>query len=153
MSGVRAHIIVAASFLGLEVFLGTGFGCVGVLAGCAFLISFLFNRKTDSLRIATTYILLGIASFAVIKINWHIAKRRAEPVIGACKEFHAKYNQYPGDLRELVPGIISSVPHAGFTLYSRRYLYERSRPWLGFAVMFHGIESYDFQTDRWGENE
>jgi hypothetical protein len=152
---MRNHLVFAALLVVEEAVVGTGLGAVALLAGATLLTIYFANRKKDreTLILAAIYALVGIASFAVIQINWRIAEARSKPVIAACKQFHAKYQRYPENLSELVPGFIPAVPHAGFTLVSRRLYYFPSRPDIEFAVMFHGVASYDFQTDRWRTNE
>jgi len=154
---VRNHLIVASLLVIEELVVGTGIGCVAILVGTALLIVYFAGwcrRKSRSqLVLAAVYALAGIASFVVIQTNWRIAEARSQPVITACKQFHAKYQRYPEELRELVPEFIPAVPHAGYTLISRRFNYFPSRPAIGFAVMFHGIASYDFQENKWRTNE
>jgi hypothetical protein len=152
---MRNHLIVVSLLVIAEMVVGTGIGCVAILVGAALLIVYFAGRRKDrsQLVLATVYALAGTASFAVILLNWRIAEARSQPVITACKQFHTKYQRYPEELRELVPQFLPAVPHAGYTLISRRFNYFPSRPAIGFAVMFHGIASYDFQENKWRANE
>jgi hypothetical protein len=152
---MRNHLVFAALLISEEVLIGSGFGQASVLVGIAMLVIYFANRQKSKKQIilAAIYALAGIASFAVIQINWRIAEARSKPVIAACKQFHSKYRHYPDALSELVPEFISAVPHAGYTLISRRFYYFPSRPAIEFAVMFHGVASYDFQTNKWLTNE
>jgi len=152
---VRIHLIVASLLVIEELVVGTGIGCVAILVGAALLIVYFAGRRKSrgQFVLAAVYALTGISSFVVIQTNWRIAEARSQPIITACKQFHAKYQRYPEELRELVPEFIPAVPHAGYTLISRRFYYFPSRPAIGFAVMFHGIASYDFQENKWRTNE
>lgn len=152
---MRDHIIVAALLIIEEMVIGSGFGQASFLIGAGLLIIYLAGRQRNGsqLILAGIYMLAGVASFAAILLNWRVAESRSKPVIAACKEFHAKYERYPAHLNELVPEFIPAVPHAGYTLISRRFNYFPNRPAIGFAVMFHGIASYDFQKNKWQTNE
>ena len=152
---MRIHLIVASLLVIEELVVGTGIGCVAILVGAALLIVYFAGRRKSrgQFVLAAVYALTGISSFVVIQTNWRIAETRSQPVITACKQFHAKYQRYPEELRELVPEFIPAVPHAGYTLISRRFNYFPSRPAIGFAVMFHGVASYDFQENTWRTNE
>jgi hypothetical protein len=152
---MRIHLIVASLLVIEELVVGTGIGCVAILVGAALLIVYFLGRRKSrgQLVLAAVYALTGIVSFVVIQTNWRTAEARSQPIITACKQFHAKYQRYPEELRELVPEFIPAVPHAGYTLISRRFNYFPSRPAIGFAVMFHGIASYDFQENKWRTNE
>jgi hypothetical protein len=138
-----------------ELLIGSGLGVATILVAAAFLIAYFANRLKNrhELILAGVYAFAAISSVAIIRINWRIAEARSKPVIAACKDFHAKYERYPTQLGELVPEFIPAVPHAGYTLISRRFFYSSSRPVVGFAVMFHGVSSYDFQTNRWLTND
>ena len=152
---MRIHLIVASLLVIEELVVGTGIGCVAILVGAALLIVYFAGRRKSrgQFVLAAVYALTGISSFVVIQTNWRIAEARSQPVITACMQFYAKYQRYPEELRELVPEFIPAVPHAGYTLISRRFNYFPSRPAIGFAVMFHGIASYDFQQNKWRTNE
>jgi hypothetical protein len=152
---MRNHLIVAALLIIEEMVIGSGFGQTSFLVGAPLLIIYLADRPRNGRRLvlAGIYTLAGVASFAVILLNWRVAEARSKPVIAACKEFHTKYQSYPAELGDLVPEFLPAVPHAGYTLISRRFNYFPSRPAIGFAVMFHGIASYDLQKNKWQTNE
>jgi len=105
------------------------------------------------LTVVLVYRAVFVSSVGWIELNWHLAERRTEPVIAACKRFHSHYGHYPSELQQLVPEYLPQIPHAGYTVMSWGLKYDPERPWLGFNVMFHGIASYDFQTDQWRTNE
>ena len=152
---MRNHLIVVALLLVEEMVIGSGFGQASFLVGAALIVIYLADRHRSGrqLILAGIYMLAGVAFFAVILFNWRVAESRSKPVIAACKEFHAKYERYPAQLSELIPEFIPAVPHAGYTLISRRFSYFPNRPAIGFAVVFHGIASYDFQKNQWQTNE
>jgi hypothetical protein len=152
---MRNHLIVAALLVIEELVVGTGIGCMAILISAVLLVVGVANwhKNRNQLVLAAVYALSGIASFLVIQINWLIAESRSKPVIAACEQFHKKHQRYPRELSELVPEFIPALPHAGFTLMSWRFFYSPVRPAIGFAVMFHGMASYDFQTGKWGTNE
>jgi hypothetical protein len=145
----------AASLIAEDILIGTGFGVAAILVGAALLFIYFVNRQKDrrKLIVASIYILAGVSCLAAIQINWRVAEVRSKPVIAACKQFHQKHQRYPEKLNELVPEFLPAIPHAGYTLISRRFFYSSSRPVLGFAVMFHGVASYDFQTNQWLTND
>jgi hypothetical protein len=145
----------AASLIAEDVLIGTGFGVVAILVGAALLLIYFVNRQKDGrkLMVASIYILAGVSCLAAIQTNWRIAEVRSKPAIAACKQFHQKHQRYPQKLNELVPEFFPAIPNAGYTLISRRFFYSSSRPVLEFAIMFHGVASYDFQTNQWLTND
>jgi hypothetical protein len=111
---MRNHLIVAALLIIEEMVIGSGFGQASLLVGAALLIIYLTDRHRSGrqLILSGIYTLAGVASFAVILLNWRVAEARSKPVVAACKEFHTKYQRYPEELRELVPEFLPAVPHA-----------------------------------------
>ena len=145
----------AVSLIAEDILIGTGFGVAAILVGVALLFIYFVNRQKDrrSLIVASIYILAGVSCLTAIQINWRVAEARSKPVIAACKQFQQKHQRYPEKLNELVPEFLPAIPNAGYTLISRRFFYSSSRPVLGFAVMFHGVAWYYFQTNQWLTND
>jgi len=49
-------------------------------------------------------------------LQWQIAEANADRVIKACQEFRAAHGDYPGQLDELVPDYLDSMPRAKYCL-------------------------------------
>lgn len=153
---IRKHMLIASVFLGLELWFG-----IGLLAGAAAimsvvklcgLLSYRAPRKLG-LQVAATYMFVFAAIMWWINLNWKLAERHAEPVIGACESYRTKKRIYPESLEALVPEFLPAVPQAGLTHASRRFGYSARQPKLYFAVMFHGVASYDFERHAWTTND
>lgn len=67
---------------------------------------------------AGIYLLAAAAIFVTNAQQNRMADRRAVVLGKACLAYHAKYNQYPERLNQLVPEFIPSVPLAKYTLAS-----------------------------------
>ena len=156
MSAVRANLALAATLFGVELLLGVGLiGGMGLFVALIFLILFICDKRSfpHALRLAAIYCVLGIATFAYIDLNWKLATSRAGPVIAAVNRFHARYNRYPGSLDDLVPQYLPAIPKAKLTVVARSFGYAQTPPSIYFPVMFHGVASYDFQSQKWLTNE
>ena len=149
---LRTHIMIAAVLFGVEALLGLGLiaGVALIVAPVVLIISLLGKRH---LQVTAIYFCLLIASFSSLLLHVRVAKRRAIPVITACKQFREKNGRYPKQLRELVPAFLPSVPNAKCTLIGRKFAYDETGPTLLSAAMFHGVFYYDFQTDSWKAND
>lgn len=155
---MRRHLIIAGSILTFEAWVGIGIIGMGygVILTVAFAVLALGQRQRRSewFRVAVIYALMFVATFALISSNIRMAQRRAAPVIAAVNRYHSERGTYPKALDELVPAYLPSIPPAGFTVLSRNFRYfNYERPQLYFPAMFHGVFSYDFQTETWRTNE
>jgi hypothetical protein len=153
---LRGHAITAAILFVAELILGVGvLGGAGVLIAIVIVLALFKGTPPLSHRLKAAALYAGVAAatMALLLFNVKIAERRAGPVIQACERFHAERHRYPSQLDELVPEYLPSVPDAKYTLLARKFGYDSDRPSLYFAAMFHGIFSYDFQTDTWKTND
>lgn len=147
------HVLIAAVLLAIELAVGVGIvGVPAVIIAVAVLLSGK-PRLGIRLQVAALYVCVSVLTFTWLTYNVNIAKRRAIPVIAACKQFEAQHNRYPTQLNELIPATLTALPNARNTLVARHFGYEAARPTLYFPAMFHGVFSYDFQTDNWTTNE
>lgn len=156
MSAVRTNLALAAALFGLELLLGIGLiGATALLVALICLVLFVSSKESfpNALRLAAIYSILGISTLAYINLSWKVAVSRAGPVITAVNSFHARYNRYPESLEELVPRFLPAIPNAGLTASARHFGYAQSPPSIYFLVMFHGVASYDFQSQKWLTNE
>jgi len=156
MSAVRANLALAAILFGLELLLGVGLiGGTALFVALISFILFICNKGSfpHALRLAAIYLVLGASTLAYINLNWKVAVSRARPVIAAVNSFHGKYNRYPESLDELVPQFLPAIPNARLTVVAKHFGYAQDPPSLYFLVMFHGVASYDFQSQRWLTND
>jgi hypothetical protein len=147
------HALIAAVLLAAELALGLGvIGVPAVIIAAVVLVGG-SRRLGMRLQVAALYLCVSVLTFTWLVYNVHVAKRRAIPVIAACKQFKAEHNRYPTELKELIPATLTALPNARNTLVARRFGYDATRPTLYFPAMFHGVFLYDFQTDSWTAND
>ena len=147
------HAFIAAILLAFE--LPLGLGIIGVPAAIIAAVVVLSGKQRFGvrLRVAALYLCVSVLTFTWLVYNVHLAKRRAIPVIAACKQFKAEHSRYPTQRDELIPANLTAPPNARDTLVERRFGYDATRPTLYFPAMFHGVFYYDFQTDSWTTND
>ncbi len=153
---IRSNIILAVILFAVEACLGfVIIGGAALLAALIMLVLFALNRKSfpGILHYATIYALLGIVTQAYLIFNWRVAERRATPIIRAVNTYQSQHNRYPKSLDELVPQFIPAVQRANYIPVGRRFGYSTDPPSLYFPVMFYGVASYDFRTQRWLTND
>lgn len=145
--------VVAGALLAAELMLGIGIiGLpVGLIVAAAILLT--RDRLRERIRKSAVFLGLALATFGWLVLNTRIAKSNAVPVILACKQFRAERNRYPFDLHELIPSLLPALHVARYTLAAREFEYDRERPSLCFAAMFHGVFCYDFQSEKWAAND
>ena len=147
------HAVIAAVLLAIELALGLGvIGVPAVIIGVIVLLGG-NQRLGERLRVAALYLCVSVLTVTWLVYNVRVAKRRAIPVIVACKHFRAEHNRYPTQLNELIPATLTALPNARSTLVARHFGYEATRPALYFPAMFHGVFFYDFQADVWTTND
>lgn len=141
--------VVAGALFVTELVLGIGI--IGIPIGLTVAPAILLtrNRLRERMRRSAVFLGLALATFGWLVLNTRIAKSNAALVILACKQFRAERNRYPSDLHELIPSPLPSLPAARNTLAGRKFVYDKNRPALCFAAMFHGVFCYDFQADKW----
>jgi hypothetical protein len=147
------HVLVATVLLAIELALGLGIiGTPAIIVAAVVLLG--GNQRLGMrLQVAALYLCVSALTFTWLVYNVHVAKRRAIPVIAACKQFKAEHNRYPTQLDELIPATLTELPNARNTLVAKRFGYDATRPTLYFPAMFHGVFFYDFQTDSWTTND
>jgi hypothetical protein len=147
------HALIAAVILAIEMALGVGI--IGIPAVIIAAVVLLGGKQRFGMRlqVAGLYLCVSILTFTWLVYNVDMAKRRAIPIIAACKEFKAEHNRYPMQLNELLPATLTALPNARNTLVARHFGYDAARPALYFPAMFHGVFYYDFQTDSWTAND
>ena len=83
------------------------------------------------------------------------ARRNADTLIAACRDFQAKHGRFPGALEELIPDFLPELPrakhdgpHFGFTYDASP---DGTRHVLGWTeVIPFGRPYYVLEEDRWG---
>jgi len=147
------HVLIATLLLAIELVLGLGIIGVPAVAIAAVVLLSGKPRLGIRLQVATLYLSVSVLTFTWLVYNVDVGKRRAIPVIAACKQFKAEHNRYPTQLEELTPATLAALPNARNTLVARHFGYDATRPSPYFPAMFHGVFYYDFQTDRWTTND
>ena len=151
----RTLLLILAVPIGLELLFGVGlFGGIAIFASAILLLLFALDRKffPHSLRHAVVLAIIGLSAIWYIEINWKVATTRAGPIIAAANQFKSERGRYPSSLNDLIPRYIPAIPPANHFV-GRRFGYSADPPSLYFAVMFHGVASYDFQSQKWLTNE
>lgn len=158
--------LVVASVLGFADALVLNQGVVAVVTAVAAVVggvpravaAFVRNdRPTAKLRVTRTAIYVAMAIFVVVAntANGHMARRRAEALIAACRQYQTRHGRLPERLDDLVPAFIASVPLAKYTLnyplntflYSAR-AEQHMLMWVAFPPF--GRPYYIFEDNRWG---
>jgi hypothetical protein len=152
-AGLIKHALIAALLLAIELVLGLGIIGISALIIAAVVLLSGPPQFGVRLRVAALYLCVSLLTFTWLVYNVHIAKRRAIPVIAACRQFKAEHSHYPTQLDELIPANLTALPNARNTLVASHFGYDATRPTLYFPTMFHGVFYYDFQSDTWTTNE
>ncbi len=115
------------------------------------------NPTTVRLRAARTgiYVAVAVLVLGANFANAQLARRRADTLIAACRQYEARHGRFPNRLDELVPDFIPSVPLAKYTLMPpfNTFMYT-ARPghhalmWV--ALPPFGRPYYVFEDNRWG---
>src|SRR6266545_469978 len=113
--------------------------------------------RTARLRAARTgiYVAVAVLVLSVNFANNQLARRRADALITACRQYEARHGRLPDRLDELVPDFIPSVPLAKYTLMPpfNMFMYmvrpgKHSLMWVAFPPF--GRPYYVFEDNRWG---
>lgn len=104
------HVFIAS--VAIELVLGLGI--IGVPALIIAAVVLLSRRPGFGMRIqvAALYVPVSVVTFTWLVYNVHLAKRRAIPVIAACRQFKAEHSHYPRQLNELIPKNLTALPNA-----------------------------------------
>jgi hypothetical protein len=117
-----------------------------------FLAKKLAAVRKQRLRNIAIYIAAVILVFVFNAANNNIAKHRADVLVSAVKAFHAKNQQYPKSLEELVPQYVERIPVAKYTLAFNQFFYSGNGQ---DAILFFvelppfGRPTYSFARDEW----
>ncbi len=112
---------------------------------------------TARLRAARTgiYVLVAVLVLGANFANAQLARRRADTLIAACRQYEARQGRLPDRLDELAPDFIPSVPLAKYTLMPpfNMFMYmarpgQHSLMWVAFPPF--GRPYYVFEDNRWG---
>src|SRR5690242_18294871 len=88
------HILIGAMLLAIELPLGLGIVGVPALIVATIVLLGGNQRLGVRLRVAALYVGVSALTFTWLVYNVHVAKRRAIPVIAACKQFKSEHNHY-----------------------------------------------------------
>ena len=94
---------------------------------------------------ALTWWLVGINN----DFQLAMARRNAQQVVQACELFHADQGRFPGNLEELVPRYMESVPRAKYCLIGRFQYFNSGNPMLVWQVVGFYRRIYFFEERRW----
>lgn len=112
------------------------------------------NAALRNLRLAKMGIYLAMAALviATIRIDLHFARRNADSVAAALRQYQAAHGAYPDKLEALVPDFLPAVPDARFSLTQNRFYYHATPDShdLSYVVIPpFGLNSYNLEKDRW----
>ena len=154
-------VVIAALAWGMaDVFLfgqcviSTILGVVGVLYFLPRAIAVREDSALFRLRLAKAAItsITGLVALGTIAYGNVIAFERAETLIAAVQQFHAKHGRYPEQLEDIVPVFISEIPRAKYVFMADafRYFSGDSRHSLMYVhVPPFGRKVYTFEDNKW----
>lgn len=158
---LRGSIVTALCLFILDsLILGQGAIAIFALIAVVFwmLPKTLFAWKRKQLLInralkLSIYTVMVAAILIVNVANNHLAGMRAEQLIISVNTFNEQYQRYPVTLDELVPGLITVIPKAKYTLMFNNFIYTNME---GHATLMYfdfppfGRPYYDFNKQEWG---
>lgn len=94
----------------------------------------------------------GLAAMGIIVYGNVMARERAEKLIAAIEQYHAKHGRYPKRLEEVAPVFIPEIPVAKYVLIADKFSYfvsdSRHSLMYVFAPPF-GRHIYTFEERKW----
>lgn len=140
-------------------FLGQGFiSLILCVAGVLYFPLRAMAARKDSARFrlrlskAAITSVAGFAALGTIVYGNVIARERAEKLIVAVEQFHAKHGRYPERLEQVVPVFIAEIPRAKYVLTAEKFSYfaRDSSHWLMYVeVPPFGRRTYTFEDHKW----
>jgi len=94
----------------------------------------------------------GFAALGIIVYGNVIARERAESLVVAVEQFHAKHGRYPERLGEIVPEFIPEIPKAKYVLIADRFRYLKSdsrHSLMYVEIPPFGRRIYTFEDRKW----
>ena len=124
-----------------------------VLIGLVFfwIPSILFSlKKSDELKFkigrVLIYAIMAISTKALFDFNNKLAEERAKIIISALDSYLQKENRYPGELQELVPEFLDSIPKP--KIGPGKYFYSERRDNTLVNIAFDCYEEkYEYTDD------
>ncbi len=141
-ANVHVHALVAlAIFLVSAIVMDSlGFGIMSVLAAIIWVASRAGRGCSRRARLAMigVYVLALAMVFGVKVLNYRVSHANARVIIAACEAYKEKKGEYPAELQDLVPGCLSEVPRARYTVMSGGFWYHRDAgPFVqGYRLVF-----------------
>jgi hypothetical protein len=153
-------IVVAVAILGIDaIWLGLGVLSllvvgVAIIWGAVALVVFRKDRKLRLFTLKRTAILLltGLAGTIFMSLQMDIGNGRAEAIVAAVNQYHAKNGKYPDQLKELVPAFLPSVPRARISWVASEFAYraiDESHVLSYLQMPPNVVRSYTFETQTW----
>jgi hypothetical protein len=105
--------------------------------------------------LALARILIPALTLGLVRANnavqLGVAEANAHRIVAACEEYHAANGHLPGNLDELVPQYMNSIPVAKYCLgpWSRFSYTSRSSMLFWHVVPPHYRKIYNFETRSW----
>jgi hypothetical protein len=156
---VRGSIGAAAIVLTFDVVLSGSILMSYVLCPIWILVSLLKSAiQRPGWGLTLVRILIPTLTFWLVKANnafqLRVAETHGHRIVAACEEYHAANGHFPGDLHELVPKYMNSVPVAKYCLGpGSRFFYTSSSSgptMLAWEIVApHYRRIYNFETRRW----
>ncbi len=156
---VRGSLLKAVLLYAVDVHITGGMLAWLMLVGLVFymipvtLLSFR-NRALMKQRAVEVgiYGVMALIIVSTVALNNHIAHQRANDLIAACNQYHAKYEKFPDKLDDLVPEFVSEIPGAKPTLFSNRFRYVARPGWHALSYVQippFGGALYTLEEGRW----
>ena len=108
-----------------------------------------FKLRLSKAAITT---IVGFTALGMIVYGNVIARERAESLIVAIEQFHAKHGRYPERLEEIVPVFISGIPKAKYVVIADRFSYFKSdsrHSLMYVEIPPFGRRIYTFEDRKW----
>lgn len=131
---------------------------ITIILGVPVLLVKLLKARKDRERVKLLVSKAGIYAVMIALIiganifNNIVAGRRANDIITACEQFRAKTGRYPGQLSELVPDFLPTIPAAKYSLMGSSFRYfarEDSHALMYVAIPPYGRKYYVFEKRAW----
>jgi hypothetical protein len=157
LRGIQGSAVGSAVLLAWDVALSGSFLMSWIFCPIWFLVSLLKNAIERPgwglalVRIGIPALTLGLV-WANNAVQLGVGEANARRVIAACEEYHAANGKYPGNLDELVPQFMKSIPVAKHCLgpSSCFYYANAGSPMLFWQIVPpHYRKIYRFETRSW----
>lgn len=157
----RWHILAMLGLVLLDAFiLPPAIGILGTtfMAVISFITGFIMLMQKPQLArrplIRGLIYALGIfLIFSSLQFHEWTGNRNAQKIISAVEDHYLKYGEFPGQLEELVPSQLSSIPLSAYRRQENQYFYSNRADGKVLLVWYPAPPSiymeYDFLEQEW----